>query len=191
MFRVKETIQSLTKLKPLSPEKQEYQNLVYRTIRKLLIDLHQGGFCLEPSENRRYYWVALKGKSQKQYGIIADVIFEKGLSKDVDLGAGDLNVPVDGKRSFHFGVHYWDSTVSLSDPSWEGAIGFLTERIRERAKNERLSQKERVAFLNELLSAQIGEEETRREYEKSKIESPNWRRYWAKDGPPLALPTQS
>jgi len=162
-------------------------HILIRRVR-VFIDLNQGGFCLEPSERRRYYWVALRGESQKQYGIIADVIFEKGLPRDIDLGAGDLNVPVDGKRSLHFGVHYWDPTISLSDPSWEGAIGFLVERIRERAKNERLSQKERVAFLNELLSAQIDEEETRKEFEKSKIESPNWRRYWAKDGPPLALP---
>lgn len=187
MTEEKEGLRSLTRPKSLSPEQQEYQELVYKTLRRLIINLQQGGFCLEPSENRRYYWVALRGL-QKQYGIIADVIFEKGLPKQADVGAGDLNVPIEGKRSFQFGVSYWDPTVSLSDPAWEGAIGFSMERIREWAKNERLSRKEQKSFLNELLSAQIDEEETRKEFEKSKRESPNWRHYWAKERLFLALP---
>lgn len=191
MDRAKEIIESLIRPKPLSPEKQEYQNLVYQTIRKLLIDLHQGGFCQEPSENERHYWVALKGKSQQQYAVLAYAEFKNGLLKQADVDAGDWNVPVEEKRILLFGLSKLDPSVSFSDPLWEGARLFAMRKSHKGTKNERLSKQEGEVFLNELLNAQIDQEETEKEFEKARRASPNWRHYWAKEGPPLALETKS
>lgn len=172
-------------------EREKYTELVKRVVAKTVAESLNSGVLYEHEDEKDRFYIAyyLKGKSDIYY------IFTH-LAKDFSLAASsndiDIEVREDKKgvvKSFFFSMGQAKFTKESND--WD-AVSYLlkikeidTENVHKTMPN--LSRKEKIAFMNDVISSRIEIRKTNELYQQWKKESSNvcWTRDRNKTAPLL------
>lgn len=165
---------------------RKFQELLKRTIVKLLDDIKTDGFVIQDdseSEHKEYYCMVL-GSNDKTFSVSLWINFGSPLQpQEFTLSAVENFTSSGLRRELFFSKDRFDVTLPFFSQEWSGAYLLTLEKaFKQRGKErESLSDKEKVEFLSELLSVNPNKVATQRSFEESIKENPNIKIFWTKN----------